>query len=135
MLGSHVGSISGPTSMKSISAVNGMPTFETTASGLSGNLAGAEVTSFATYNATMRADGSFYGECPNAGVIMTADGVATFRATGIGHPTAEGGFAFKGVAYFEAHAASLASLNGKAVVYDWDVSPDGTAQWELWEKA
>ena len=121
--------------MKAISAVNGMPTFETTASGLSGTLAGAEVTSFASYVATMRADGSFYGECPNAGVIMTADGVATFRATGIGHPTAEGGFSFKGVAYFEANGGSLASLNGKAVVYDWDVDSDGTAQWELWEKA
>ena len=135
MLGEHLGTINGPTFMKSITAVNGMPTFETTASGLSGTLAGAEVTSFATYSATMRADGSFYGECPNAGVIMAPDGVATYRATGAGHPTPEGGFVFKGVVYFEAQAASLTSLNGKAVVYDWIVDPAGVATWDLWEWA
>jgi|TARA_B110000438_G_C15515864_1_gene521958 hypothetical protein len=133
MLGEKVGSISGPTSMKALSAVNGSPSFETTASGLSGTLAGTEVSSFATYAATMRADGSFYGECPNSGVIMAADGVATFRATGTGAPTADGGFSFRGVAYFEAAAPSLASLNGVAIAYEWDVDANGDASWELWE--
>ena len=51
MLGEHIGTISGPTSMKAIAAVGGMPTFETTASGLAGTLAGADVTSFASYSA------------------------------------------------------------------------------------
>lgn len=135
MLGDHLGTIQGPTSMKAMPAIGGMPTLETTASGLTGMLAGSEVTSFATYSATMRADGSFYGECPNAGVVMTADGVATFRATGAGNPTADGGFVFKGVVYFEAQAPSLGSLNGKAVVYDWIVDPEGNATWDLWEWA
>lgn len=133
MLGEKVGSISGPTSMKAIPAVDGNPAFETVASGLSGTLAGTDVTSFASYSATMRADGSFYGECPNAGVVMAADGVATFTATGIGSPTADGGFAFKGVVYFESAAASLSSLNGVAVVYDWNVDANGDASWDLWE--
>jgi len=119
--------------MKALPAVNGSPSFETAASGLTGTLAGTEVTSFATYDATMRADGSFYGECPNAGVIMAADGVATFRATGSGSPTADGGFAFRGVAYFESAAPSLSSLNGVAIAYEWDVAADGVASWELWE--
>ena len=133
MLGEKVGSISGPTAMKALPAVNGSPSFETVASGLSGTLAGTDVTSFATYSATLRADGSFYGECPNSGVIMAADGVATFRATGIGSPTADGGFSFRGVVYFESTAPSLSSLNGVAVVYDWDVAASGNASWELWE--
>jgi len=119
--------------MKALPAVNGSPSFETVASGLSGTLAGTEVTSFATYSATLRADGSFYGECPNSGVIMAADGVATFRATGIGSPTVDGGFSFRGVAYFESAAPSLSSLNGVAVVYDWEVDASGDASWELWE--
>jgi len=133
MLGEKVGSISGPTSMQAIPAVDGNPAFETVASGLSGTLAGTDVTSFATYSAAMRDDGSFYGECPNSGVIMAADGVGTFRATGIGSPTDDGGFAFKGVVYFESAAASLSSLNGVAVVYDWNVDANGDASWDLWE--
>jgi len=133
MLGKKLGSIAGPTTMKALPAINGKPTFETVASGLSGTLADVEVTSFATYSATMRADGSFQGECPNSGVVMTADGVATFSATGIGSPTADGGFVFKGVVYFTATAPSLSSLNGVAVVYDWIVDANGDATWELWE--
>ena len=132
MLGEHVGSMSGPTQMKVLPAVNGMPTFETVAN-IAGTLAGAEVQSMATYHATMRADGSFQGECPNSGVVMTADGAATFRATGIGSPTEDGGFEFKGVVYSETTAPSLTSLNGVAVVYDWTVDADGEATWELWE--
>ena len=87
----------------------------------------------ATYQATMRADGSWQGECPNSGIVMAADGVATFSATGVGSPTEDGGFAFKGVVYFNASAPSLSSLNGVAVVYDWTVAADGQATWELWE--
>ena len=133
MLGEKLGSISGPTSMKALPAVNGQPTFETVASGLSGTLAGAEVQSFATYSATMRNDGSFQGVCPDSGVVMTADGVATFSATGIGSPTEDGGFVFKGAVYFDATAPSLSSLNGVAVVYDWIVDANGNATWDLWE--
>ena len=64
---------------------------------------------------------------------MAADGVATFRATGVGSPTEDGGFVFKGVVYFETSAPSLSSLNGVAVVYDWTVDAEGGATWELFE--
>ena len=64
---------------------------------------------------------------------MTADGVATFSATGIGSPTEDGGFIFKGVVYFDATAPSLSSLNGVAVIYDLIVDGNGVATWELWE--
>ena len=81
----------------------------------------------------MRADGSWQGECPNSGIVMAADGVATFRATGVGSPTEDGGFVFKGAVYFETAAASLSSLNGVAIVYDWTVDAEGAATWELFE--
>lgn len=84
MLGEKIGTISGPTTLKALPATNGNPTFETTAVGMTGTLAGAEVKGFATYAVEMRPNGTLYGECPNAGVIMAADGVATFRATGVG---------------------------------------------------
>ena len=81
----------------------------------------------------LREDGTIYGECPNSGVVMAADGIGTFRATGIGSFTEDGGVAFKGVVYFQTAAPSLASLNGAAVVYNWDVDAEGNATWELWD--
>ena len=132
MLGEHIGSMAGASQMKALPAVNGMTSAETTAT-TAGTLAGVEVQSLATYLAPMRADGSWQGECPNSGIVMAADGVATFSATGVGSPTEDGGFVFKGVVYFETAAPSLSSLNGVAVVYDWTVDAAGEATWELWE--
>ena len=98
----------------------------------SGTLAGANVNSSATYQGGVRADGFIEGECPNSGVVMTEDGVATFRATGIGSFTEYGGSSWRGAVYFNATAPSLASLNGVAVAYSWDVDGEGNATWELW---
>ena len=132
MLGEHVGSMTGSAQMTALPAVNGMPAAETTAN-IAGTLAGVEVQGMATYQAMMRSDGSWQGECPNSGIVMAADGVGTFRATGVGSPTEDGGFVFKGAVYFETAAASLSSLNGVAIVYDWTVDAEGAATWELFE--
>ena len=132
MLGEKLGSMQLTTRNKVLPANGALPSFETTCEG-SGTLAGAEVNGVATFTADMRADGTLYGECPNQGVVMAADGVATFTATGIGTFTEDGGSIFKGMVYFQASAPSLSSLNGKAVVYDWVVDPEGNASWDLWE--
>ena len=47
----------------------------------------------------MQPDGSLYGECPNSGVVMTSDGVATFRATGCGQMSGDGGAKFRGAVF------------------------------------
>ena len=78
-----------------------LPKFEVSTQG-SGTLAGVNVTTMATYWAEMRPDGTLYGECPNQGVIMAQDGAATFRASGVGASTADGGSKFRGAVYFEA---------------------------------
>ena len=129
-----IGSITAITNAISLPANGTKPRFEVHAISGSGTLAGADIFQImATYSAEMRGDGTIYGECPNAGVVIAADGVATFRATGIGSFTEEGGTTFKGMVYFETSAPSLASLNGAAVVYDWDVDAAGNATWELWQ--
>ena len=81
----------------------------------------------ASYVAKMQADGSLYGECPNAGVVMAAGGVGTFWATGAGSFTADGGTSFRGVAYFQSQAFLLSALHGKVVVYSWQVDAAGVA--------
>ena len=132
MLGDQIGTITCTTTNKPLAAEGALPKFETTAEG-AGTLAGAQVQSIATYASQMRADGTLYGECPNQGVIMAQDGVATFRATGMGTFTADGGATFRGAVYFESAAPSLAGLNGLCGVYHWDVDAEGTATWEIWE--
>ena len=132
MLGEKIGSITCATSNSLLPAEGALPKFSTSAEG-AGTLAGVEVQSMATYVSDMRPDGSLYGECPNQGLIMTADGVATFRATGAGSFTADGGAIFRGAVYFQASAPSLASLNGVCCVYHWDVDAEGTATWDIWE--
>ena len=95
MLGDQIGTITCTTTNKPLATEGALPKFETTAEG-AGTLAGAQVQSIAVYSSQMRADGTLYGECPNQGVIMAQDGVATFRATGMGTFTADGGATFRG---------------------------------------
>ena len=132
MLGDKVGSLVGKTTTGVLPANGALPRF-TTSGECAGSLAGADVQMMATYAAEMNVDGSLYGECPNQGLIMAADGVATFRASGVGRFTEDGGAKFRGVAYFQTSAASLTDLNGKAYVYHWDVDAEGSATWDIWE--
>jgi hypothetical protein len=69
---------------------------------------------------------------PNSGIVMAADGVATFQATGSGGMMEDGGSKFSGARYFERTAPALLSLNGKAMIYEWDVDSSGNAKWEIW---
>ena len=131
MLGEKMGSMTATSVNKVLPSEGTLPKFEVTAQG-TGTLAGAQVQMMSTYHAEMRADGSMYGELPNSGVVMTSDGVATFRATGSGGMTEDGGSKFRGACYFETTAPSLMSLNGKALIYEWDVDASGSATWNLW---
>ena len=134
MASAKLGSIKAVTTTKTLPANGTLPRFEVTVPSGSGTLAGVDIFQMmATYSAEMREDGTLYGECPNAGLVIAADGVATFRATGIGTFTEDGGASFKGMAYFQTSAPSLARLNGAAVVYNWDVDAEGKATWELFE--
>ena len=134
MASEKLGSIKAVAMTKTLTANGTLPRFEVTVPSGSGTLAGVDIVQMlATYSAEMRADGTLYGECPNSGLVMAADGMATFRATGIGTFTEDGGATFKGMVYFQTSAPSLASLNGAAVVYNWDVDAEGNATWELWE--
>ena len=134
MASEKLGSIKAITTTKSLPANGALPRFEVTVPSGSGTLAGADIFQMiATYSAEMREDGTLLGDCPNSGLLIAADGVATFSATGIGTFTEDGGATFKGMAYFQTLAPSLASLNGAAVVYNWDVDAEGNAAWELWQ--
>ena len=132
MIGEKMGTMTAKVVNKVNPANNGLPSFESSTEG-SGTLVGVEVQQMSTYKAEMLPSGSMYGECPNSGVVMAKDGIATFRATGAGSFTEDGGSKFRGCCYFETTAASLMAVNGKCMAYEWDVDSEGTATWNLWE--
>jgi len=132
MLGEKIGTMKFTSENAAIeSGSYGMPAMETKASG-SGMLAGCEVMAQSTFTAEMRPDGSWLGECPNSGIIMCPEGVATFRANGLGNFTEDGGVKFRGSCMFETTSEALASLNGKAHMFTWDVDSEGNATWEVY---
>jgi hypothetical protein len=132
MLGKKVGTVTGSATNSLEPAVGASPRFSTVGEG-SGSLVGVEVQCMVKFRSEMNIDGSLYGECPNSGLLMASDGVATFRASGVGHFTETGGSSFRGAAYFQASAPSLSDLNGKAFVFHWEVDAAGSTVWDIWE--
>ena len=111
MASEKLGSIKAITTTKALPANGALPRFEVTVPSGNGTLAGADIFQMiATYSAEMREDGTLLGDCPNSGLLIAADGVATFSATGIGTFTEDGGATFKGMAYFQTLAPYLCEL-------------------------
>ena len=134
MLGEKLGSMTATSVTKVLPSEGTLPKFEVTAQG-SGTIAGVQVQFMGTYHTEMRADGSMYGECPNSALLMAADGVATLKASGVGRTEPDGSTKFRGIFYIETAAPSLMSLNGKAIVQEYDVDAEGNATSEMWHWA
>ena len=130
MLGEKLGSMTATSVTKVLPSDGTLPKFEITAQG-SGTIAGVQVQFMGTYHTEMRADGSMYGECPNSALLMAADGVATLKASGVGRTEPDGSTKFRGIFYIETTAPSLMSLNGKAIVQEYDVDAEGNATSEM----
>ena len=134
MLGEKLGSMTATSVTKVLPSEGTLPKFEITAQG-SGTITGVPVQFMGTYQTEMRADGSMYGECPNSSLLMATDGVATLRASGVGRTEPDGSTKFRGIFYIETTAPSLMSLNGKAIVQEYDVDAEGNATSEMWHWA
>ena len=127
-----IGTIKYSTTPKALPSVDGYPRIEISALSLDGNLLGTEVLqSITTFQGVLKPGGHWQGECPDSGIVFVADGWATFSATGVGVNTEDGGSAWKGSSYFQTSAPSLSELNGKCIVFYWNVDSEGTAIWEL----
>ena len=99
MLGDKAGSMTFQETSKPIdSGKYGLPAMDTHTVG-SGKLLGYDVQSRAAFTAHMRPDGSWSGHA-YAGVVMCAEGVATYKCDGVGNMTEAGGVSFRGGAIF-----------------------------------
>ena len=131
MLGDKAGSMTLQETSKPIdSGKYGLPAMETSNVG-GGKLLGHDVQAMGAFTAEMRPDGSWAGNA-YAGVVMCAEGVATYKATGVGNQREDGGTTFKGGAIFETTSEALSELNGKFFAFTYEADVDGKAVWELY---
>lgn len=133
MLGDKVGAFIGKTTGQRVLPSTDGPRVEITAE-LTGELGGVAATWLATYNSTIRPDGSLYGECADQGLIMTPDGVGTWRAAGVGCFTGDDGSAsFRGAVYLVNTPPKLAELAKVALMFEYEQAGDGGATLDFWE--
>ena len=130
MLGENLGTLRGRVTGQRVLPSTGSAAKLEVSFEIRGPLLGTAVTMLGTYWSVVRADGSLYGECPNQGIVMTEDGQGgTWTGAGVGRFTGKGSAtAFRGAVYFEGGGPKLARLTRMAVVYEWDVNEDGSAE-------
>ena len=83
-----------------------------------GMLLGMEHRTIGTYWSVMQPSGVLYGE--GSGVVMTKEGVATWKGSGAGKVNERGGTSFRGAVYYETKVERLLRLNGIAVIFEYE---------------
>jgi hypothetical protein len=97
-----------------------------------GTLCGVNTTATVTYLATMRPNGTLFGEA--TGVTMSTVGeMATFRGSGVGTINPNGSVTYRGAIYYESTTPKLSRLNGIAVLFEYSVDEGGKSEGHLFE--
>ena len=130
MIGDKIGEETGKVTGQRALSTDGPPTVETSFQA-AGSLFGVSHTTIATYTGVIRPDGNLYGE--GQGVVMTADGGATWKGTGIGKFGPDGSVSYRGVIYYQTSSPSLQRLNDVAAVYEYEIDPEGNTRGQFWE--
>jgi hypothetical protein len=98
----------------------------------SGTMLGIATSGFGTYTATVRADGSIYGEANGAFVSSEGDAV-TWKATGLGKLMPGGAVSYRGMLYYRTTAEKFLRLNTVGGVFEYDADPAGNTTSKVWE--
>ena len=97
-----------------------------------GRILGVDTIDSGTYVATLRPDGTLYGQ--GRGLSMGPDGeAATWEGAGVGIPTGGMGATWRGAIYYSTPAEAWQRLNQVAAIYEYEVNPDGTLQATVFE--
>jgi hypothetical protein len=97
-----------------------------------GKILGHDSHELGTYWSELRPDGSLYGE--GHGVVLTPDGgTATWKGAGVGKFGQGGAVSYRGAVYFTTATPKLARLNSCAVVFEFEVDPQGNTHTKNWE--
>ncbi len=97
-----------------------------------GKILGQDVTLLATFWQMERPQGGMFAM--GQGVLMTKDGgKAILRGAGITIAMKGGGWSSRGARYAQTTDPALKKLNDAALVFELEVSPDGTIKDKWWE--
>jgi hypothetical protein len=132
MLGERIGEEKGRvTSQRVLPSAHGAPRMETSFQS-TGTLYGIAASDTGTYIATLRPDGSLYGE--GQGITMGQGGEAlSWVGQGIGTLAKDGSVKYRGACYYQTQAPAWAKLNTIAGVFEFEVDAQGNTRGQLFE--
>jgi hypothetical protein len=124
------------TSQRVMPVQNGQPQIEISFEA-NGSGSGVDYQHRATYLATLRPDGTIWGE-GNGLIIGTNGDVVTWHGGGYGHmtPSPDGDYtvSYRGAVYYSSTSAGpLGALNGKVGVYEYDVDTSNKTTARVYE--
>ena len=98
-----------------------------------GKILGVEVMDMTTFETTMKPGGIMFGI--GQGVTMGKGGeMALYHANGVGKKTGKGSASsFRGVLYLTTQSPKWASLNGTALVFEYEADENGNTRVQAWE--
>jgi hypothetical protein len=131
MLGEQIGEESGKVVARRILSIDGGTKVEVSLQ-TTGKLLGVETRNTVTYWATVRPDGSLYGEAQGF-VIGAGNERATFRAQGAGKLHDSGAVSYRGASYYYSDSTKLSRLNTIAAVWEYEADAEGNTKSKLWE--
>jgi hypothetical protein len=130
MLGKQIGETSGKRIVRRVLSTDPLKvevSFED-----SGKILGVATSGFATYQSVVGTDGSLYGE--GAGAVISQEGdMASWKGSGRGQLKDKGALSYRGILYFQTTSKKLEPLNAVAVVFEYDVDPEGKTKTKMWE--
>ena len=131
MLGEQLGEETGKVVVRRILPSDGGPKIEVSVQS-TGKLLGIETRSMVTYTASMRPDGSVYGE--GQGILMGKNGeAASFRGAGNGRLGSGGAVSYRGAIYIDSQSEKWSRLNSVALVFEYEADADGNTKNKLFE--
>ena len=132
MLGEKIGESTGTTTSQRILQVQGgFPKMEINARG-AGKLLGVETQEHITYEVTMRADGTLYGE--GVGLVMGKAGeAAQFQGHGVGTMKPGGGVSWRGAFFYHSTSSAWKRLNSIACVFEAEIDAQGNSKVQQFE--
>jgi len=132
MLGDRIGEDVGKvTSQRVLPALNGAPRMETSFQA-TGSIYGVDINETGTYVATMRPDGSLYGD--GHGVLLGKGGeAATWTGQGVGTMKKNGTISYRGACFYQSTSPAWLKLNSIAVIFEYEVDGEGNTKGLLWE--